>query len=99
KVFGVPVIRGRGFSAEEDLPDGPKVVLISEGLWQRRLGSDPQVTGKTLQLGGEPHVIIGVISDSFDFREFGPAPDVWLPFQLPPNPTVREQGHYFTAAG
>src|SRR3954453_16374814 len=36
RLFGVPFIKGRGFSAEEDLPNGPKVVVISEGLWQRR---------------------------------------------------------------
>jgi putative ABC transport system permease protein len=99
RTFSAPIIRGRGFSVEEDLPDGPKVVLISESLWQRRLGSDPQAVGKALQLGGEPHDVIGIVGESFDFREFGPAPDVWIPFQLPPNPTIREQGHYFTAAG
>ena len=36
-------------------------------------------------------------SDDFDFREFGPTPQVWMPFQLDPNTT--DQGHYFQVAG
>jgi putative ABC transport system permease protein len=48
-------------------------------------------------LGGEPHVITGVVSARFDFQDFGPAPEVWVPFQLDPN--TRDQGHYFQAAG
>ncbi|HUQ90396.1 MAG TPA: ABC transporter permease [Bryobacteraceae bacterium] len=99
RLFGATLIRGRGFSAEEDRPTGPHVVVISESFWQRRLATNPQVLGTPLFLGGDPHVIIGVVGDSFDFREFGPAPDVWVPFQLDPNPTIRDQGHYFTAAG
>jgi hypothetical protein len=41
--------------------------------------------------------VIGVIAPGFDFRDFGSPPDVWVPFQLDPNPT--DQGHYFSAAG
>src|SRR5580658_2210792 len=48
-------------------------------------------------LGAEPYVITGVVSRRFDFQDFGPAPEVWVPFQLDPN-TV-DQGHYFQAAG
>lgn len=99
RLFGAPFLLGRGFSAEEDLPNGPKVAVISEGLWQRRFAGDPNILGKTILLGGDPHPIAGVISSSFDFREFGPAPDVWVPFQLDPNPNTRDQGHYFQSAG
>ena len=53
--------------------------------------------GKTISLGGDSYVVIGVLSPNFDFRDFGLPPDVWVPFQLDPNPT--DQGHYFQAAG
>jgi predicted permease len=96
-LFGVPMIRGRGFTAEEDQPSGPRVAVISYGLWQRRFGGDDKVLEKTLTLGGEPYSVVGVVGRSFDIREFGPAPEVWVPFQLDPNTT--DQGHYFTAAG
>ena len=97
RLFGAPLIRGRTFSAEEDRPKGSQVVVISEGFWTRRFANDPGIIGKKILLGGDPHVVIGVVGSGFDFREFGPAPDVWVPFQLEPN--TRDQGHYFTAAG
>jgi putative ABC transport system permease protein len=97
KVFGAPIIRGRTFSREEDLPNGEKVVLISYSLWTRRFASDPSIIGKKISLSGEPHVVIGIVGPTFDVREFGPAPDVWTAFQLDPNTT--DQGHYFAAAG
>ncbi len=97
RCFGAPILRGRTFSAEEDAPKGPKVALISYGLWQRRFASDPQTVGRTLSLSGDSHVIIGIVGPDFDVRQFGPAPDVWVPFQLDPNTT--DQGHYFQVAG
>jgi len=97
KLFGAPIIRGRTFSGEEDLPNGEKVVVISHSLWTRRFANDPDVIGKTISLSGEPHVVIGIVGPAFDVREFGPPPEVWMPFQLEPNTT--DQGHYFQAAG
>ncbi len=96
-LFSVPLLMGRGFTAQEDMPNGPKVVVISEGLWARRFGRDQGIVGKTMVLGGEPYVITGVVSNRFDFRDFGPQPEVWVPFQLDPNSD--NQGHYFSAAG
>src|SRR5215469_3103520 len=97
KLFGVPLAQGRGFTHEEDLPNGPHVTLISEGLWRRRFGGDANILGRTILLGGDPHLIVGVVGNAFDFRDFGPQPDVWVPFQLDPN--SGDQGHYFQAAG
>ena len=97
QLFGATPVRGRTFSPEEDLPQGNKVVLLSHGFWTRRFAADPQILGKTIELGGAPHVVIGIVNPDFDFRDFGPAPDVWVPFQLDPHPT--DQGHYFSVAG
>jgi putative ABC transport system permease protein len=97
KLFGVPILRGRAFTGEEDLPNAPKVALVSERLWQRRFQSDPAMIGKTISLSGEPYGVIGIVSSSFDVSEFGDNPDVWVPFQLDPN--TSDQGHYFDVAG
>jgi putative ABC transport system permease protein len=97
RLFGAPITRGRSFTPEEDLPNGPKVALISHSLWTRRFASDPDVIGKTISLSGDAHVVIGIIGPSFDTREFGPPPEVWTPFQIDPNSV--DQGHYFQAAG
>jgi predicted permease len=96
-LFGAPIIVGRGFSNQEDLPNGPHVALISEGLWRRRFAADPNVLTKTVLLGGDAYSVVGIVGSSFDFRDFGPAPDVWVPFQL--NPNSPDQGHYFQVAG
>jgi putative ABC transport system permease protein len=97
RLFGAPVVRGRTFTQQEDLPHGEKVALLSESCLQRRFADDPQILGKTISLGGDPYVVIGVIGATFDFREFGPAPDIWLAFQFDPN--TKDQGHYFNVAG
>ena len=97
KLFGVPILRGRAMAADEDLPNAPKVALVSERLWQRRFGSDPNILGKAISLSGDQHTVIGVVASSFDIGEFGEPPEVWIPFQLDPN-TV-DQGHYFQVAG
>jgi putative ABC transport system permease protein len=97
RLFGVPIILGRAFNAREDAPYASRTVVIGEALWKSRFGGDPNILGKTMALGGEPHIITGVVSARFDFQDFGPAPEVWVPFQLDPN--ARDQGHYFQAAG
>ena len=96
KLLGAPVIRGRTFSAEEDLPRGPRVALISEGLWSRRFGSDPDMVGKAISLSGDPYIVIGIVGSNFHPEDLGPVPDVWTPFQLDPESV--DQGHYFRAA-
>jgi putative ABC transport system permease protein len=96
KLTGAPVLLGRTFTAEEDAPSGPRVTVISRNLWQTRFNADPNVVGKSISLGGEPYTIVGVLND-FDFREFGPTPQVWVLFQFDPN--TADQGHYFQAMG
>ncbi len=96
-LFGVPIVRGRAFSAAEDSPNAPKVALVSERLWQRRFQSDPNMLGRSISLSGEPYTVIGIVGQSFDISEFGANPDVWVPFQLDPNSS--DQGHYFQVAG
>ncbi|MFL6354028.1 MAG: ABC transporter permease [Bryobacteraceae bacterium] len=93
RLFGAPIEQGRTFTAEEDRPRGPHVVVISDGLWRRRYGADPHMIGKTMELGGEPYTVIGIVGPGFNFD---PPSDVWIPFQFDPNST--DQAHYFLAA-
>ena len=71
-------------------------MVLSSGLWGRRFGNDPLIIGKTISISGDPHVVVGVVGSQFNVKEFGPAPDVWIPFQL--DPESKDQGHYFRAA-
>jgi putative ABC transport system permease protein len=88
-------VLGRGFVPDEDVPNGPRVVVLSRQLWQTRFNGDPAIIGTSLSLGGEPYTVVGVLGD-FDFREFGPTPQVWVLFQF--DPATTDQGHYFQAA-
>jgi predicted permease len=92
-LFGIRTVLGRTFTADEDRPGGGKPVVLSEGLWRRRYGSDPSMIGKTISLGGEPSTVIGVVANSFAIE---PVPDLYLPFQADPNST--NQGHYFRSS-
>ena len=96
KTFGAPVLRGRTFTAAEDLPDAERVVVLSQRFWESRFNRSDDAIGKPISLGGEPYTVIGVLGE-FDFSEYGPPPQVWYPFQLPPQ--TNDQGHYFQAAG
>jgi predicted permease len=96
KLTAPPFVLGRPFIPEEDTPNGPRVTVISRSLWETRFSGDPNVVGKSISLGGEPYTIVGVLGE-FDFREFGPTPQVWVLFQFDPNSA--DQGHYFQAMG
>ena len=94
KLFGAPIMLGRTFTQQEDLPNGGKVVVLSYGLWKRKFGSNPNIVGTAISLGGEPYTILGVLGPNF---ETDPVSDIWLPFQFDPNSV--NQGHFFLGAG
>lgn len=74
---------GRSFTAEEDVPNGPAVVLISEGLWRSRFGADPRVIGRMLEVSGVSREIVGVMPEKFRFPSANT--ELWLPLALDPN--------------
>lgn len=87
-MLGVTPQLGRNISPSEDLADGPKVVLISDEIWQRRFASDPRVLGATLRIDDEPWEIIGVMPRDFHFPNEG---QVWTPLALDPRTEARDQ--------
>ena len=93
RVFGAPVMMGRTFTPQEDLPNGGHVVVLSYGLWQRRFGGRPDIIGQSLSLNAESFTIIGVLGRDFTAD---PEADLWVPFQFDPNST--DQAHFFRVA-
>ncbi len=83
-VLGVRPIRGRNFLPGEE--EGADVALVTENFWQKRLGGDPNVIGRSLTLDGTVHTIVGVLPN-MPVTWFGanPVAEVWTtkPFQLP----------------
>jgi putative ABC transport system permease protein len=60
-LLGTAMALGRGFTAEEDRPGGPPVVIVTHGFWQRRLGGSPAAIGRPLVVDGQAHTIVGVL--------------------------------------
>ena len=60
-VLGVTPIRGRLFTAEEDVPNGPNAVILGYGLWQRRYAGDPGIVGRSIQISGLPYEVVGIM--------------------------------------
>src|SRR6266850_684315 len=83
-VLGVRPILGRNFLPEEE--EGADVALITKNFWQKRLGGDPNVIGRSITLDGTAHTIVGVLPN-MPASWFGanPIAEVWTtkPFQLP----------------
>ena len=65
RVLGLYASRGRTLLPEDDRPGADRVVMVSHRYWQRELGGDPQVVGRTVRLRGQPYVIVGVAPEGF----------------------------------
>lgn len=79
--LGVSPELGRNFLPEEDLPNGPKVALISDGLWLSRFNRDPNVLNKTIDLDERAVRIVGVLPKDFEMPRLQPE-DIVLPAQM-----------------
>ncbi len=64
-LLGVSAALGRTFQPAEDRPGAAPVVVLSDPLWTRRFGRDPQIIGKTISLGEHGHTVIGVLPPTF----------------------------------
>jgi putative ABC transport system permease protein len=96
-LLGVAPAIGRGFTADEDLPGGPPVVLLGDGLWRRRFGADPKVVGRVLTLDDTPTTVVGVMPPDFQLpTHYAGAPrELWAPMQLDPAINRGERGWHF----
>ena len=101
-IFGATAAAGRVFSADEDKPGKPPVVILSNGFWKRRFGSDPSIVGKSLILNGNTFEIVGVMASDFVFnKEVMPAVngiqnvDLLLPLPLGENARTNRGGEDF----
>jgi putative ABC transport system permease protein len=89
-LLGARPALGRNFLADEDTIGHDRVVILSQGLWQRKFGADPQVIGKTINLDGQFYNIIGVMPAGFEFPppvtrgllNVAASRDLWVPFVI-----------------
>ena len=84
-VMGVAPVLGRPFDKAQD-DSGENVVVISNGLWQRRYGGDLGIVGRKVVLNDEPYTIGAVMPAHFNY----PPGDVWLPANLAQSGSPRD---------
>jgi predicted permease len=87
-LFGVQPILGRNFLPQETVLNGPNVVILSYGFWQRRFGGDANIVGKNIRYNRQDVTIVGVLPR--DFHLLLPPEtlllrdsELWRPAQIP----------------
>lgn len=86
-LLGMDAVRGRTLGPADAADGAPDVVVVSHGLWTRRLGADPDAVGSVVRLDGTPHTVVGVMPPDFNFP-FN-AIDLWLPLRGDPRAADR----------
>ncbi len=81
--LGIVVARGRGIALADDQIGAPGAVVISDGFWRRRFGSDPSLIGHQLVLNGNPFTIIGVAPGGFTGTMAPLIPELWVAWNAP----------------
>jgi predicted permease len=80
---------GRVLQPDDNVPNGPKVALISYGMWKTRFGGASNVLNQVFRANGQPFTIVGVLPEKYGFPDNA---DLWLPLQLDPVATKRGEG-------
>jgi predicted permease len=85
QVLGVHAIIGRALTPADDQPNANPVVVVSFNYWKSKLGGDPAVVGRSIDINGVPATLVGVMPPGFfGQRVEAGAADFWLPITLRP---------------
>ena len=99
-LLGVTPALGRTFAAgDDDLSKPSRVVVLSDGLWRRRFGADPQVVGRSITLNGQPFAVVGVMAPAL--TGVTDEAQLWIPFAqyAPPQGMLGRSNRGFTVLG
>ncbi|HEX6463857.1 MAG TPA: ABC transporter permease, partial [Vicinamibacterales bacterium] len=96
-VAGLPPLRGRAFTADEDRPGAPRVAVISESLWHSLFDGRGDVLGQSLILDDMPTTVIGVMPAAFTLPNSNV--QIWLPLALSEREIQTYGNHYLACFG
>ena len=98
--LGVAPLLGRTFTAAQDVPNGPRVVVLGHALWSRRYAADPGIVGRPILINGNAYEVTGVMPPDFvlptDYQNPEPT-QLWMPAQMDPA-SMDHGSHGFYAA-
>ncbi len=83
--LGIQPQLGRGFTAEECQPNGPRAVLLTDSFWKRRFQGNPGIVGRSITVNNSAREVVGILPPSFDFSSiFSPASkvDMLVPYAM-----------------
>ncbi len=78
-LLGVRPVLGRAFRPDEDVLNGPHVVLLGWEVWQRRFGGDSNIIGRTVTFDDASYTVIGVMPPAVRLERTLPPAAVWFP--------------------
>src|SRR5215467_4072816 len=91
-MLGVRPALGRLLTPDEDLPGRPATDVLTDGMWTRRFGRDPQMIGKSILINGQTYEVVGVLPQRFSLPQevlpllYGTEQaEIFLPLPLAPN--------------
>jgi predicted permease len=88
---------GRTYTAEEDVPGGPAVVVLSHGVWQRAFGGEPGIVGRSIEVNAVATEVVGVMPPGFDIADAGV--EAWVPVRLDPANRQNRGSHFLYLVG
>jgi putative ABC transport system permease protein len=100
-VFSLQPQLGRLFIPDDEQAGHAPIVVISDGLWQRRFGGDVEIIGKSITLDGRSYSVAGIAPAGFQYPD---QTEAWLPpVRLAPAPNetmdvTRVRGFGFLSA-
>ena len=81
---------GQPFTADNEVDGRERVAVLSDGLWRRRFGADPNIVGKTIPLEGGVFQVLGVMPADFEYPVGAVQPtDLWVPYVVPADERIR----------
>jgi putative ABC transport system permease protein len=103
-LLGVTPMLGRQFLPEEEVVNGPHVIMLSHRLWQRRFAGDPSLVGKPVQIDGVAHEVVGILPRDFHLQLPTEAfqvtdADLWAPIQFDYGQPLPRNLTFFTVFG
>ncbi len=99
-VLGVQPELGRNFTEEEDRNNGPRVAIISHGLWQKGFGGASDIIGKQIQVNAATTTVVGVMPARFAFPPgSNDQVELLVPFQFDPANPGNRGSHFLSVIG
>jgi putative ABC transport system permease protein len=100
QVLGVSPVLGRGYTVEEDKPDSPPVIVLSDGLWRRAFGGDPKIVGQQINVAGKSTTVLGVMPRGWKFPVQDEKIEYLMPLQqLIATEVSRRGAHFLSLVG